>query len=128
MSALPSQRWPDLPEDPMRGFEPTAAQIADRAAYLLPLILKRHPEPSALIVDGLASAAWAKQADAALMAGDQCALGALMDRIRHAEARELSETLASAELHRADLHHFNRAVLNALRAGNAFEWLRERSL
>jgi hypothetical protein len=112
-----------------RDWEPTDAQIADRAAYLLPLILKRHPEPSILVTDALATPKLSGLLDMALADGeDDTALGATLRRIVTAEAQSLAETLAEKELHRDDMGRFDASVYAALRAGDAFEWLRERSL
>lgn len=131
MNALPSQRWPEPQDDPLSDFEPTAEQIADRAAYLLPLILKHHTEPESMLGEALTAPmghATLLAMRAAITSRDELEIGRLMLKVFDAEAAKLADDFAEDELYRADMLSWRTPIHAALRAGDVFEWLRERSL
>lgn len=111
-----------------RDWEPTAEQIADRAAYLLPLIIAHHPEPEELLNDTITSPQWVPAVRRAMRSRDEAEIGRLMLRIHDKAAEPLAEDLASDELYRSGMLSWRATVHAALRAGDVFEWLREKSL
>jgi hypothetical protein len=115
-----------------RDWEPTDAQIADRAAYLLPLIQKHHPEPEEMLSEALANPRMNRQhltaIRAAITARDEPEIGRLMLAVFDPAAAGLAEDIASDELYRADMLPWMATTHAALRAGDVFEWLREKSL